>query len=206
MGMPAVYGVVLAAGRSSRFGSNKLLATYRGKPLIEPVLATVAHSTTSGWLSGGLAVAVPGNPDLDRVIAHAGLGKIDNDEPEAGLSHSLRLALDALGNVFPDADGALIFMGDQPGVRSSLVQKMVATWRDGAGPFVRPRYLDDPSAPGHPVLIDREVWDLAGSLSGDAGFGPLLKQYPELVTILDVPGTNPDIDTPDDLHRLAERS
>ena len=37
MGDPAATGVILAGGRSSRFGSNKALALYRGRPLIEHV-------------------------------------------------------------------------------------------------------------------------------------------------------------------------
>lgn len=199
----AAYGVVLAAGRSSRFGSDKLLANLRGQPLIVHVLGVVAQAHHSKILAGGIVVTGPENEAVARHIARAGLTAIVNHQPEAGLSHSLRLGLDALV-AQADADAALVFAGDQPEVRSAVVEQLVAAWREGAGPFVRPRYLGSPKAPGHPVLIDREVWSLAGKLTGDAGFGPLLKQYPELVTVLDVPGTNPDIDTRDDLDRLAE--
>jgi CTP:molybdopterin cytidylyltransferase MocA len=206
MDTSAVYGVVLAAGRSTRFGSDKLLTIYRGRPLVAPVLDLVAQATRSGTLAGGLVVSVPGHAALEAEVTRAGLGSVTNDEPEAGVSHSLRLAFATLAADYPQADGALVFVGDQPQVRSTVVEQIVSAWRQGAGPFVRPRYLADPAAPGHPVLIAREVWDLAGGLTGDRGFGPLLNQYPELVTVLDVPGTNPDIDTPDDLNRLVEHS
>ncbi len=203
MSLPAAYGVVLAAGLSSRFGSDKLLAKLRGKPVILHALGVVTQGLQSKTLAGGVVVIGPENEAMARHVAQAGLWAIVNDEPEAGLSHSLRLGLEAL-IADSDADAALVFAGDQPEVRSDVVAQLVRAWRGGAGPFVRPRYLASPTAPGHPVLIDREVWSLAGKLTGDAGFGPLLKQYPELVTVLDVPGTNPDIDTRDDLDRLWE--
>jgi CTP:molybdopterin cytidylyltransferase MocA len=69
-------------------------------------------------------------------------------------------------------------------------------------PFVRARYATD-GAP-NPVFVRRAAWARAAGLSGDRGLGPLLAGHPELVLAVDVPGTNPDIDTPADLAALAE--
>ncbi len=38
----SVLGAILAGGKSERFGSDKALATYRGKPLIDHVIAAMA--------------------------------------------------------------------------------------------------------------------------------------------------------------------
>lgn len=38
----SVLGAILAGGKSERFGSDKALATYRGKPLIDHVIAALA--------------------------------------------------------------------------------------------------------------------------------------------------------------------
>jgi CTP:molybdopterin cytidylyltransferase MocA len=53
------------------------------------------------------------------------------------------------------------------------------------------------------VLVRRGAWPEASALHGDRGLGPLLAAHPERVLAVDVPGANPDVDTPADLERLA---
>jgi hypothetical protein len=50
------------------------------------------------------------------------------------------------------------------------------------------------------VLLDRCVWPLCRRAVGDSGLAGLLPT----AAIIDVPGANPDIDTPADLHLLEE--
>jgi CTP:molybdopterin cytidylyltransferase MocA len=52
------------------------------------------------------------------------------------------------------------------------------------------------------VLLDRSLWPLADHLQADAGLGHLLGAGAAGVTLIDVPGSNPDVDTPADLHLL----
>jgi CTP:molybdopterin cytidylyltransferase MocA len=54
------------------------------------------------------------------------------------------------------------------------------------------------------VLLDRALWPLARDLTGDRGLGELLGSRPEAVSLVDVPGANPDVDTPADLRQLEE--
>jgi CTP:molybdopterin cytidylyltransferase MocA len=54
------------------------------------------------------------------------------------------------------------------------------------------------------VLLDRTVWDRVAALEGDRGFGPFFESHPELLQVIDVPGANPDVDTPADLHSLED--
>ena len=68
---------------------------------------------------------------------------------------------------------------------------------------MRPSYRDAPDQPGHPLLVDRSLWHLADEMRGDTGFAPLLARYRVNVHTIPVAGTNPDVDTPDDLKRLG---
>jgi CTP:molybdopterin cytidylyltransferase MocA len=70
---------------------------------------------------------------------------------------------------------------------------------------VRPRYAERPDEPGHPLILDRTVWPLADAAAGDAGLGPILRQQPELMQYVDLPGANPDIDQPADLAAFRSR-
>lgn len=77
-------GVILGGGQSSRFGSDKALATFAGRPLIDHALETLAqHSdavATAGRAHGDL-LSIPDHPE-------PGLG------PLGGLSGALHYALD----------------------------------------------------------------------------------------------------------------
>ena len=197
-----VFALILAAGQGRRFGADKLLAELSGKPLLRHVLDWVNDARDRHQLAGGLAVIPAGNADREKILMESGVEYLFNPRPELGVGESLRLGLAALTARHPDGQAALILQGDQPRLQREVLDPLVAAWHGGGRPVVRPRYAEEPATPGHPVLLDRSMWARANALSGDAGFAPLFKAYPELVTMVDVPGTNPDINTPADLANL----
>jgi len=201
-----LFALILAAGESRRFGGDKLLAELNGKPVMVHVLAWVREALSRRLLAGGLAVIPAKNPARERLLLESGLEYLFNARPELGVAESLRLGLGALAGRHPEAMGALILQGDQPRLRHDVLESLLKEWRNGSHPVVRPRYADEPATPGHPVLLDRSIWPRVDELSGDAGFAPLLLAYPELVKTVDVPGTNPDINTPSDLANLESSS
>jgi molybdenum cofactor cytidylyltransferase len=203
MPTPPVFAIILAAGASHRFGSDKLLTTFAGKPLLSHTLDIVLHAISEGTLAGGLVVARDEDSALISLVRSRGLAVVIGRPAGDGLSQSIRAGLGQLEST--NAGAALLFHGDQPEVRLDVVRALVRGWSECPSPIFRPRYLDDPEPPGHPVLLDRSVWPLAGEMRGDSGLAPILRRHPHLVTVLDVPGSNPDIDTPDDLIQLARQ-
>jgi molybdenum cofactor cytidylyltransferase len=202
-----VRPLVLAAGKGLRFGGGKLLASYRGRPLLSHVLDVVRAVGERGLLKGGCVVVSAEDEDSRALIEKAGLEPVLNDAPGQGLSRSLQLGLAALERRKPGepyAGAALVFLADQPMVRLGVVEGLVAAWRAGDAGIFRPRYAARPDTPGHPVLLNRSVWPLAHQLDGDHGFAGLADQGSVRVVTLDVPGDNPDVDTPADLQALEE--
>jgi molybdenum cofactor cytidylyltransferase len=153
-----------------------------------------------------LAVVPAGAAALSAVVRDAGAEVVENDDPAAGLGRSVRLGLARAAALVPTAGRAavIVLLGDQPGTTAETIAALIAAWRSGGGPVIRPRYADAPGAPGHPLLLDRAAWLLASMLEGDAGFGPLLASGRLTTTYLDRPGANPDIDTRSDLATLEE--
>lgn len=199
------YAVVLAAGRGSRFGGDKLLAPWRGQPLLAHTLAAVRAAVDTGSLAGGCVVIPLGHTELRRLVWDAGLDVVENPAPATGLSSSLRLGIVRLERTVP-ADGsraAVILLGDQPLVRAEVVARLSMTWKGGRAVAVRPRYAEARNEPGHPILVDDSLWALAASLNHDAGFGAAFSARGIPVTTIDVPGGNPDVDTPADLTDLS---
>ena len=199
--------LVLAAGKGLRFGGGKLLASYQGRPLLSHVLDVVRAACERGILKGGCAIISADDRDSRALVEEAGIEPVLNDAPGRGLSHSLQLGLGALERRKtgePYAGAALVFLADQPLVRLGVVEGLVAAWRAGSAGIFRPRYEARPDTPGHPVLLNRSVWHLAHQLDGDHGFAGLADHGSVSVVTLDVPGDNPDIDTPADLQALEE--
>ncbi len=194
---------MLAAGRGRRFGGDKLLAHYRGLPLLSHVLAVVESACNQGLLAQGHVVLAVGHERAASLVRGARLEVLINDASNLGLSRSLRIGLASLESE-TEAGAAIILLGDQPRVRLEVIEQLVKAWQEGRGTIVRPRYEAQADAPGHPVLLSRTMWAHVRRLKGDFGLRELFDAAcPGLVT-LDVPGDNPDVDTRDDLQALEE--
>src|SRR5512147_2803899 len=163
-----VHALLLAAGKGSRFGADKLLVPLRGKPLIVHSATAVASAITGGVLGGGVAVIPKGATGLSWPLETAGLTVVENPDAAAGMSTSLRRGLASLASERPMVNGALIVLADQPALSAAVIAQVVNGWRK-SGRTTRPRYAGAPGEPGHPVLLDRDDWPLADQLTGDEG-------------------------------------
>ena len=182
-----VAAVILAGGASTRFGAPKRDAPVDGASMLD----TVVRVAERAGLDPILVVA----PRHARVDAAATL--VPNDRPEAGLSRSLQLGLDALTE---GAGAAVVLLADQPTVTARLLRRLLAA--RGARPVVAVRGA---GRFGPPVLIERKGFELAKGVAGDAGLRDMLRTRPHLVEPVEVLRHPPDVDTPDDLAALAER-
>jgi molybdenum cofactor cytidylyltransferase len=202
MGESSVHGVILAAGKAARFGSDKLTVGYQGRPLVAHIIGTVGTAVRQGLLVDGFVVLRAGADSIADLARQDGLTPVLNSNPEAGISESLRTGVAAV-QATGQAGALLVFPGDQPHVRLEVIGRLIQAWRSGAGPAVRPRYSEDPESPNHPVLVDASLWSEAARLAGDTGFASIFRERPGLVTTIDVAGRNPDMDTPSDLLQPA---
>lgn len=191
---PKIAGVVLAAGRSTRMGANKMLADFHGVQLV--------RATVERVLGLGLdkVIAVTGN-EAEAVSASLnGLAVtiVANETFASGLASSLKRGIDAAG----DADAALVFLGDMPLIDADTVKRMIAAFNPAEHrTVIVPVYKD---VRGHPVLWGASHFPAIAGLSGDQGAKPLLVQLSEEVVeiVTANEGVLLDADTPDALERL----
>ena len=196
---PRIGAVVLAAGTSSRMGANKLLMELNGKPMLRhtveaalashaaPVIVVVGHAAAEAKLAlAGLAVQFVENPDFAN-----------------GLSTSLRRGLNALPE---DCDGAIVLLGDMPGVSTALIDKLVASFdpAEGRAICVATRH----GKRGNPVVWARRFFPEILAIEGDVGARNLIGTYSELVCEVEASDDSPltDIDTPEALAAFRKRS
>jgi molybdenum cofactor cytidylyltransferase len=195
----SVGAVVLAAGSGSRFGGAKLLAPFGGRPLLAHSCDAVRRAREAALVGPGWVVVAAKDGAGRSLVEQAGLMPLLNPRPEGGISTSIRLALDAAAGA-AELGAVLLLLGDQPSVRVETMRRLVEAWHDGDGPVIRPRYSDQPDAPGHPILLSRAVWPLTERARGDRGLARVLPP----ATLIDIRGANPDVDTRADLRQLED--
>ncbi len=189
-----VSAIVLAAGSGSRFGGGKLLAPYRGQPLIEAVLASLREAPVDERV-----VVVGADAERLRAVCEPyGVRIVENPDWTQGQSTSVLASLKALG---ADVRAAVVLLADQPLVGAGAIERLVEAFEEGAEVAV----ATYGGRPRNPVLFSREVWPvLETELWGDEGARPFLRRRPELVTLVpcDGVGDPADVDTAEDLRRL----
>lgn len=194
MAAARIVGALLAAGRGSRFGGNKLEARL-GRMMIGEKAARVLASLNPDRL---VAICGADAPVLDQALHKLGFLRILNTDPDAGLSQSIRLAAQQAMAV--DADGLLVCLADMPFVTLSHLKAMLCAFGEaGHGLPVASRAGDQLSPP---VLFPRSSFPDLMALSGDRGAQGLLKK----AIPIDVSGgVLVDIDTRDDLAEAGAR-
>jgi molybdenum cofactor cytidylyltransferase len=187
-----IVGLLLAAGGSRRFGSQKLIATLDHKPLVRHAADALARVTDE-------LIVVVGS-DADAVIAALdGLNAriVENPEWERGLSSSIRSGIAAAP---PNSSAVLIALGDEPRVRGDVSREVISAWRTTGQPVVVARYA---GVTGHPVLFDASIFDELMTLDGDVGAKRVIARRAERVVYVDINETPPlDVDEPADLRKL----
>lgn len=192
----AIVAVVLAAGASSRFGSPKGLAPFRGRTLIEHVLGELRAESSLAEI----AVVVGAHADgLEHVMPKNGVRVHRFAEWERGMTASLREGVtlaDRLG-----ATAALVCTLDQPAAGRVHFARMVARHRAGAS-LVASRYE---GALGIPVLFDRLHFAEISALSDEARGKDVVLAHAGREHFADVAleGGSLDVDTPEDLSRVV---
>ena len=188
-----VSAVVLAAGASTRMGSQKLLLPLGAEPLIRRTVREVCDAgfddvlVVVGHEHDKVRAALEGLPIRHVVnLAHA-----------TGLGSSFRTAVEHLGG----SAAAMFALGDQPFVTANEYRRILDTYREQAPAVVSVRY-GDVMAPPH--LFSRQLFpELAQLMHGARS---VLEQHRDETVVLQFPPELlQDVDTPEDYERARRR-
>jgi CTP:molybdopterin cytidylyltransferase MocA len=184
-----IGGIVLAAGAATRFGSPKQLADLHGRPLLEHALRAMARAPVDR------AVVVLGAEadEVVRVVDLNGVEPVFCERWEEGQSASLACGLAALA----DCDAVVVTLGDQPRLPPEAIARVIAARSEAAA--VRATYGGEP---GHPVLLERELFDRLRDVTGDHGARNVLLSAATIEVPCDDLGGGDDVDTPQQLAAL----
>lgn len=184
--------IVLAAGFANRMGKEKLLLSFRGKPLLSYALNLIEK------LPAKEKIAVIGEPKqpLQNLCAQYHISSIYNKNRHLGQASSIACGVSYLPQ---DLEAFLFVVGDQPFLTGKLVDKLINIWQTykSSQIIVRP-YFEGRGY--HPVLFGADWREELLSLTGDAGGRTLIQRHPECMVPVywDNGDEFVDIDTLDD--------
>ncbi len=183
--------IILAAGRSRRFGGNKLTAVISGRPMYQHTLKRLEgfKSFPAYWVTG--------SNDIEQDAKRQGLRTVINNQPDLGISYSIRLGLAACIEEHPDIQGVLFSVCDQPNLQPSTIQRIFNAASLHRGQIICTSYKGQT---GNPVLWDKIFFPQLMSLSGDQGGRQLIKGFHDMVRYVEARGEElKDIDYKTDM-------
>lgn len=219
--METIPGILLSAGSSIRFGSDKLLSLLpTGETLLERALRVHLQSQISSLIavvSPNLGKIIIENNDILSFSGMVIQKRVDtwyafwcrwgggrlaiNEKFQEGISSSIRKGLSCLKDE-EKAGGLLISLSDLPLLTPQTINFFIKKFLAQRAGILLPVFN---GITGHPVIIDinRFKKDIS-KIKGDVGLRILIKKYPKMVK--KIPWRDDsvtwDIDNPKDLERL----
>jgi molybdenum cofactor cytidylyltransferase len=188
-----ISAVVLAAGASTRMGTQKLLLPLGGQPLVRRAVAAVCDA----GFDEVLVVVGSEREQVIRALEGLPVRHAVNPDYASGMGSSFRTAVEHL----PDSDAAMFALADQPLVTAAEYRQVLDTYHQHRSPIVSVRY-GDVMAPPH--LFAKEFFPELAVL--EHGARPVLLRHRDKTTILTFPtDLLADIDTPEDYEVAKKR-
>lgn len=193
MSSAPIVGLLLAAGGSKRFGSNKLMHLIADN---RPMALMTAERMKAACDYLVVVLNSSSHPLRGPLSGVCNRFVICSNATE-GLGHSLAAGVRAT----PSASAWLVALADMPFIKESTYTSVAESLRVGAS-IVAPQHG---GKRGHPVGFSRCWYESLIALNGDVGAKELLIQCAESLTLVNVSdaGIFHDIDTRADLTRYA---
>ena len=185
--------VVMAAGSSSRFGANKLLQEFGGKPLYRRAMEAIPAEVFRR------VCVVTGYGPVTDLAREMGFTAVSNDHPELGISRTIRLGLERL----TDCGGVLFMTADQPLLTAETVRRLAEAFCETNG-IVAAAHA---GKRGNPCLFSRQFFPELLTLEGDTGGARVIKAHLDCLRLVEVPARElADCDTAEALQELEREA
>ena len=187
-----VAGVILAAGRSSRMGRNKLLLELGG----ETVVGRAVRRAAAAGLDPVVVVTGHDREGVERALAGAPCETVHNPDYMAGPHTSVSAGIGAVaGDGNRSVGAAVVILADMPWVTAAMLRELASRHRETGAPVVASRY-DATLAP--PVLYARRLFHELLDLDGRCGKRVVRRHRDEAVFVDWPAAAMRDLDVPAD--------
>ena len=208
--------IYLAAGNSTRFGTNKLLYQLNGKCMYLYGLE-VMEAVQQEHLIENIVLVTQYEEILQKVEkCFNGIYVVRNPHPEQGISGSIRLGVEKILNLEKECgkkhvgaryhgkdygrEGCMFAVADQPYLTVSSVRKMIQCWKDSDKGIVVSSHGEDK---GNPVIFAPRYYTELSGLKGDVGGKQVIKKHLDDVQMFEMTAPElKDLDLPTEICEL----
>ena len=193
MSAVGIVGLLLAAGRGTRFGGDKLLARLGSGDFAGEPVGVVALRHLRLAVSDVVAVIRDDDRALAAELGANGARIVRCTNADDGMGASLACGVQATAH----AQGWLVAFADMPWIAPATIERVAAAIADGA-PVAAPFHL---GKRGHPVGFGAACYAALAALSGDEGAKTIVAAQRDRIVRIEVDdsGILRDVDTPSDL-------
>lgn len=183
--------IMLAAGNSRRFGSNKLMYQVEGKTMYRHVLEELQKAAAKMQNSRIVVVTQEKFAEIIDAAKEIGAEALINPQPERGISSSMQIGLESA----KDADACLFTVSDQPWLTAETIIALYDAFQSenkGMACTIRGEKT------GNPCIFSKKYYRELMEITGDKGGKQIIKRYPEDVTYLKISDERElqDVDVP----------
>lgn len=188
-----ICALVLAAGRSERMGTQKLLLPLRGKPVIARIVDELQQSP----LEETFVVVGRDGEQIQQALQGRAVTVVTNPDFTGDMLSSVRCGLRVIPN---GCEALLVGLGDQPNLTAQLVANLIGAFQESGRGIIVPTHNGHR---GHPLLIATHFRDEMLAHHDGIGLRGLLDAHPEAVFRLEISNAAllEDMDTPEDYRR-----
>lgn len=192
-----VSSVVLAAGKSTRMGTQKLLLPYQKTTIIESIIQKLNASNTHQTI----VVIGSHKSEIKAKLENSSILLIENLHYDKGMLSSVQTGI---LSVDLTSDAVLIALGDQPMITTELVNRLIAVFNKSDKGIIVPVFN---GKRGHPVLISRTYFSNVNNLNPEIGLRALLAEFNDDVLEISVQSEDIliDIDTREDYLMITNK-
>lgn len=196
--MNDVCAIVLAAGMSTRMGTQKLLLPFDGKTIIEKVVENILKS----GIENIIVVLGANSAELEDALEFWPVQTVVNENFREGMHTSVTTGVKVLP---ANAKAVLVFPGDQPLISEEAIRKVVGAWRQSGKLIVIPLFE---GKRGHPPLYDFRLRNELLNIDPAVGLRSVAQNFQEEVEEVETgsSGILKDIDTPEEYQRELKYS
>ena len=199
--------VILAAGNSRRFGSNKLFFPIDGIPMYLHTLQKVLLVQKKMKHRISSVILVTQYPEIKKNAEALGARVIWNPHPEEGISSSMKLGLLEVIKEKPQAqsfsacrenNACLFLVADQPWIRCHTIEALIRMYTESEKGMAA---AAKNGQPGNPCIFSGKYYPELLALTGDTGGKRVMRKYMQDVALLEVSDEKEltDMDIPPDI-------
>jgi molybdenum cofactor cytidylyltransferase len=204
---PGLYGVILAAGESTRMGRDKALLPWPpvapGSPPTGQTFLSAAIQALDPFSESVIVVVGKNDENLAPVIYANGASLVRNPAPERGQFSSLQVGLREV--MSHGRDAAMVTLVDRPPASAATLRTLCSAFTEAASELwaVVPEYNQKH---GHPFLIGREMIEAFLKAPPTATAREIEHQNARHVAyvVVNDPRVTMNVDTPEEYAALSQ--